>query len=98
MATQMPMAGIGFEFEFSQYHLKHKIIGLPNLLAKKLIPGDYRINGSDETVQITARNSGLTLLSKMMPTIQLLKIRPGDHLVLEINPATMTAQLSKPDK
>lgn len=84
-----------FEFELSAYHLKHKIIGLPTLLAKKLIPGDYRINGLNDRVQVVARNSGLTLLSKAMATIQTLDAKAGDPLTLQIDPTRMMANLVK---
>lgn len=84
-----------FEFELSEYHSKHKIIGLPILLAKKVNPGHYKINGREETVQVVARNSGLTLLSKAMPIIQTLNAKAGDPLTLEIDPTRMLAKLFK---
>jgi len=84
-----------FEFELSQYHLKHKIIGLPTVLAKKVHPGLYKINGLDEMVQVVARGSGLTLLSKAMPVIQTLNAKAGDPLTLEIDPTRMLAKLCR---
>jgi transcriptional regulator with XRE-family HTH domain len=84
-----------FQFELSEYHSKHKIIGLPILLAKRVSPGNYKINGRDETVQVVARNSGLTLLSKAMPIIQTLKAKAGDQLTFEIDPTRMLAKLFK---
>lgn len=87
-----------FEFELSEYHSKHKIIGLPALLGKKVNPGYYKINGQEETVQVVARNSGLTLLSKALPIIESLSAKAGDPLTLEIDPTRMLAKLFKRKK
>lgn len=83
-----------YKFELTDYNLKHKMIGLPAALARIAIAGDYAVEGFDEQIRITARESGLVLISRMMPTLQRLKAVSGSWLEVRIHPGHLRATMS----
>ena len=70
------------------------MIGLPAALARIAIAGDYAVEGFDEQIRITARESGLVLISRMMPTLQRLKAVSGSWLEVRIHPGHLRATMS----
>lgn len=82
-----------YRFVLSLYHLKHKMIGIPQRLSTKLKAGQYTLGGQQRPAKITSRESGLTVFSKMMERLDGLGAKAGDTLMLTLNPVTMTANL-----
>lgn len=84
-----------FEFELSEYHTKHKFIGMPGSLSRKLSAGEYALEDQAAPAFITKRESGLILLSKMMPRLSQLNAKVGESFRLRINPERMVASLQR---
>lgn len=85
-----------YKFELTDYNLKHKMIGLPVALARIVVPGDYAVEGfGGEQIKITARESGLVLISKMMPTLLRLRAVSGSWLEVRLHPDSLRATISQ---
>lgn len=75
-----------YQFELTAYSIKHKMIGLPNVLGRAMTPGYYQVDGYEEQVKITSRASGLVLISHIVPTLTRLGAVAGCNIWMRINP------------
>ncbi|EKD97278.1 MAG: hypothetical protein ACD_23C00984G0008 [uncultured bacterium] len=84
-----------FSFELSAYQLKHKFIGIPAGLNKRIGPCEYLVEGQVEPIVIKKRDSGLTVILKIMPAILAIEALAGDTVEVKLNPLTKCAKFQR---
>lgn len=87
----------GYTMEISESMAKTMLAPLPAILVERVPIGTYQVVGLERTVDCVSRESGSTVMNRMIQACFALGYAAGDVVQIKVSPANRTIQISQYD-
>ncbi len=87
----------GYTMEISESMARTMLAPLPAILVKCVPVGTYRVVGLEQTVDCVSRESGSTVMNRLIQACFALGYAAGDVVQIKVSPAYLTVQISQYD-